>query len=115
MSPPSPSAGRPAIDLNHLSHSTLGNPSLAREVLGLFAEQATRVLGQLATVPPEAGALAHTLKGSARAIGAFAVADAAAALELAIRDGQAPSQALARLDAAVSAARIEVDELLCRA
>jgi HPt (histidine-containing phosphotransfer) domain-containing protein len=114
MCPSSSTASLPALDLDHLDQSTLGNPGLAREVLGLFADQAVRVLGQLATVPADAGALAHTLKGSARAIGAFGVAEAAAALELAIRDGTTPTQALAKLDAAVTAARAEVEKLLCR-
>ena len=105
-------ADRGPIDLEHLSQSTLGNSSLAREVLGLFADQAARVQGQLAAMPPDAGVLAHTLKGSARAIGAFAVADAAAALELAICEGRAPTQALADLEAAVTAARATVEEIL---
>ena len=112
MSSSPSTAGRGPIDLEHLGQSTLGNTSLAREVLGLFADQAARVQGQLAAAPPDAGALAHTLKGSARAIGAFAVADAAAALELAIREGQASAQALADLDAAVTAARAAVDAML---
>ncbi|MBV8922825.1 Hpt domain-containing protein [Bradyrhizobium sp.] len=105
-------ADRGPIDLEHLGQSTLGNASLAREVLGLFADQAARVQRQLAAVPPHAGALAHTLKGSARAIGAFAVADAAAALELAIREGRAPTRALADLDTAVKAARAAVEAIL---
>ena len=105
-------AGRSPIDLEHLGQSTLGDASLAREVLGLFADQAARVQRQLAAVPADAGTLAHTLKGSARAIGAFAVADAAAALELAIREGQAPAQALADLEAAVTAARAAVAAIL---
>jgi HPt (histidine-containing phosphotransfer) domain-containing protein len=105
-------AGRGPIDLEHLDQSTLGNPSLAREVLGLFSDQAARVQGRLAAMPADAGALAHTLKGSARAIGAFAVADAAAALELAIREGRAPTQALADLEAAVTAARAAIEALL---
>jgi HPt (histidine-containing phosphotransfer) domain-containing protein len=105
-------AERGPIDLEHLGRSTLGNTRLAREVLGLFADQAARMQGQLAAVPPDAGALAHTLKGSARAIGAFAVADAAAALELAIREGRVSVQALADLDAAVTAARAAVEAIL---
>jgi HPt (histidine-containing phosphotransfer) domain-containing protein len=112
MTSSSPIAGHDPIDLDHLRQNTLGNPGLAREVLGLFAEQVARVYGQLATLPPDAGALAHTLKGSARAIGAFSVAEAAAALELAIRDGTAPAQALADLDVAVTAARAAVEEIL---
>jgi HPt (histidine-containing phosphotransfer) domain-containing protein len=105
-------AGRGPIDLEHLGQSTLGSASLAREVLGLFADQAARLQGQLAAVPADADALAHTLKGSARAIGAFAVADAAAALELAIREGQAPTQALADLEASVTAARTAIEAIL---
>ena len=105
-------ANQEPIDLEHLGRSTLGNSSLAREVLGLFADQAARVQGQLAAAPHDAGALAHTLKGSARAIGAFAVADAAAALELAIREGQLSTGVLADLDAAVTAARAAVEAIL---
>ena len=66
------------IDLEHLRRMTLGDAGLEREVLAMFAAQTVSLIGTLATLPAEAGALAHTLKGSARAIGAFAVADAAA-------------------------------------
>jgi HPt (histidine-containing phosphotransfer) domain-containing protein len=108
----SPIAGRGPIDLDHLERNSLGDPGLAREVLGLFAEQLTRVVGQLATLPSDADVLAHTLKGSAQAIGAFDVAEAAAALELAIHDERAPTRALADLDAAATAARAAVEEML---
>jgi len=46
--------------------------------------------------------LAHRLKGSARAIGAFRVAERAAALECAIRGGDNPSQILLQLDHAMA-------------
>jgi HPt (histidine-containing phosphotransfer) domain-containing protein len=105
-------AGHGPIDLDHLERNTLGDSGLAREVLGLFADQLTRVVGQLATLPPDADALAHTLKGSAQAIGAFDVAEAAAALELAIRNGRARTEALADLDAAAAAVRAVVEEML---
>jgi HPt (histidine-containing phosphotransfer) domain-containing protein len=107
-----PIAGHGPIDLAHLRQSTFGDASLEREVLGLFAEQVERLLGQLMKLPPDAGVLAHTLKGSAQAIGAFAVAEAASALELAIRDGRAPAQALVDLDAAVTSARGAVEAIL---
>jgi HPt (histidine-containing phosphotransfer) domain-containing protein len=109
-----PITGHGPIDLEHLRRSTFGNVSLEREVLGLFADQAARVLGQLADLPPDAGALAHTLRGAACAIGAFGVAEAAAAIEIAIRDGTAPTQALADLDAAVTSARAAVETILRR-
>ena len=86
------------IDTGHLAHMTLGDASLEREVLAMFSAQAAGLVGKLATLPSDALALAHTLKGSARAIGAFAVADAAAVLEAAIRNGDDPQPALAELD-----------------
>jgi HPt (histidine-containing phosphotransfer) domain-containing protein len=80
----------------------------------MFSAQAASLVGSLATLPPDAGALAHTLKGSARAIGAFAVADAAAELEAALHSGNDPSEALAGLGDAVALARSAVDAILRR-
>jgi len=102
------------IDLDHLQRMTLGDAGLEREVLAMFSAQAASLIGALATLPPEAGALAHTLKGSARAIGAFAVAAAAEDLEAAMRNGGDTSQALAELDEAIARARSAVDEMLRR-
>jgi HPt (histidine-containing phosphotransfer) domain-containing protein len=68
----------------------------------------------LAALPEEAGELAHMLKGSARAIGAFAVADTAAALETALTNGNDPAEALAELNDAVAQARAAIDVLLHR-
>ena len=53
----------------------------------MFSAQAARLIDALAAMPADAAALAHTLKGSARAIGAFAVAEAAARLEAVIASG----------------------------
>src|SRR3954462_6506887 len=74
------------IDIEHLRRMTLGDAGLEHEVLAMFSAQAARLIDPLATLPAEAGALAHTLKGSARAIGAFGVAEAAERLEAAIDD-----------------------------
>lgn len=74
---------------------TLGDAGLEREVLEMFARQAGQLAATLATGPPETAALVHTLKGSARAIGAIRVAEAAAAMERTMRDGQAHAQAQA--------------------
>jgi HPt (histidine-containing phosphotransfer) domain-containing protein len=101
------------IDVDHLKRMTLGDASLEREVLAMFAGQAARLIDALAVLPPEAAELAHTLKGSARAIGAFHVADAAEALEAAIKDGE-PSEALAALRHAVAQARTAIDAMLRR-
>ena len=102
------------IDFEHLQRMTLGDADLEREVLAMFSAQAASVIGTLATLPANAGALAHTLKGSARAIGAFGVADAAEALEAAILKGGDPAQVLAALNDAVAQARMAVDAVLRR-
>jgi HPt (histidine-containing phosphotransfer) domain-containing protein len=93
---------------------TLGDVALERQVLGMFASQSTSLIEKLAALPAEAGALAHTLKGSARAIGAFRVADCAEALEAAIRQGENPAKCQVELKAAVADARTAIDTLLQR-
>jgi HPt (histidine-containing phosphotransfer) domain-containing protein len=100
------------IDLQHLARMTLGDAGLEREVLGMFARQAAGLVGKLAALPAEAVALAHTLKGSARAIGAFRVAECAEVLELAIRQGENPAKSLIELKAAVADARAAIDAML---
>lgn len=104
------------IDFEHLASMTLGDPALECEVLTMFAAQSAKLLDQLAPLPPGAGALAHTLKGSARAIGAFAVAEAAARLEAAL-GGAGPGEARAALDGlndAVAAAQGAIEAFLSR-
>ncbi len=91
---------------------TLGDAELEQEVLGMFAEQAVRLLAAMTAMPAETGALAHKLKGSARGIGAFAVADAAAGLETAMRTGRGRSDAFAALKAAVTEARAAIEAIL---
>jgi HPt (histidine-containing phosphotransfer) domain-containing protein len=102
------------IDIEHLQRMTLGDARLEREVLAMFSAQAASLVGSLAALPPDAGALTHTLKGSARAIGAFAVADAAAELEAALQRRDDPTDALAGLNDAVALARAAVDAILRR-
>ena len=102
------------IDFEHLKRMTLGDAGLEHEVLAMFSAQSAKLLDTLATLPPEAGALAHTLKGSARAIGALAVAEAAARLEAALADGRDPSEALAELGDAVALARTAIEAILRR-
>ncbi|MDB5681328.1 MAG: histidine kinase [Sphingomonas bacterium] len=102
------------IDIEHLGRMTLGDASLEQEVLAMFAAQSVTLIGALATLPPEAGALAHTRKGSARAIGAFGVADAAEELEAALGNGGNPAKALTGLKDAVAQARAAIDAILRR-
>ena len=102
------------INIAHLKRMTLGDAGLEREVLAMFAGQAARLIGALAALPPDAAELAHTLNGSARAIGAFPVADAAEAFEAALWDGGEPSEALSALQQAIAEACSAIDAMLRR-
>jgi len=67
------------LDAEHLTRATLGDVALRREVLGLFLRQSDLLMLRLAgaTHRREWCEAAHTLKGSARSIGAFRLADSA--------------------------------------
>ena len=83
-------------------------------MLSLFAKQSRDLIVRLATMPDDAAALAHTLKGSARAIGAFRVAEAALYFEGALRDEHDLTGALNTLRDAVDEARTAIDTMLRR-
>lgn len=100
------------LDLDHLARMTLGDAGLEQEVLAMFAEQSVRLIAAMSAVPADAAVLAHKLKGSARGVGAFAVADAAASLETAIRTGDNPSRAFAALKEAVAEVRAVIATIL---
>jgi HPt (histidine-containing phosphotransfer) domain-containing protein len=101
------------IDLVHLAQMTLGDTSLEREVLDLFDRQVVMLLGRMGNEQPRVvAALAHTLIGSARGIGAWKVAEAAEAVErLAARDVPALTGAIERLASAVDEARAVIADL----
>jgi HPt (histidine-containing phosphotransfer) domain-containing protein len=103
------------IDLEHLGRMTLGDAKLERQVLALFLAQTSRLVDAFAGATGDAGALAHTLKGSALAIGAFRLADAAGGLETAVLTGDDPSPAYADLRLAFAEARVAIDAILRRA
>jgi HPt (histidine-containing phosphotransfer) domain-containing protein len=103
------------LDREHLRRMALGDLALEREVLEMFVAQASRLVdaGALADASAkEASVMAHTLKGSAQSIGAFGVADHAAALEAALQRGEEPTQALAGLRDAVAQARTAIEAIL---
>lgn len=106
------------LDLVHLSRQTFGDHALEAELLALFERQAAQLAARLAA-PRGAGDasaridLAHMLKGSARSVGAFAVAAAAQAYENALREGDAGDGALCdRLLAEIAAVRAVIADLL---
>ena len=108
-------ATEPAIDVAHLGRMTFGEKNLEGEVLRLFDRQAGMLLARIQAASPEAVAsCAHTLKGSARGIGAWQVAKAAEAVELAagVGDAAALRGEVKTLAAAVAVARAAITELL---
>jgi hypothetical protein len=102
------------IDFEHLAGMTFGETALEREVLTLFDRQADLLLSRMRDAPPAvAAAYAHTLKGSARGIGAWRVAEAAGAVEInaAGADQVAAIDAVARLAAAVDETKALIAEI----
>jgi HPt (histidine-containing phosphotransfer) domain-containing protein len=101
------------IDLVHLSRMTLGDRGLEREVLALFDRQATVMVSRMRSASPgSVTTVAHTLKGSARGVGAWRVAAAAEAVELAATGEGDLSAAITRLAAMAEEARAVIAELL---
>ena len=105
-------SGPRPIDLVHLSKYTLGNRSLENELLGLFRNQADVYLARLeAGDDKEWRDAAHSLKGSARGLGAWALGDLAEEAEktpLAARDRD---DVMARIREAVAAVNAFIDSV----
>jgi len=106
-------AGVP-IDRAHLARFTLGSAELEREILGLFLAQLPLSIEQLrfAATDREWQIAAHTIKGSARAVGAWQVGRLAAEAEkvAGCGDGRVRAAMLLRLDEAFEAVQGYVDE-----
>lgn len=73
LSPSEPSL----FDLAHLQRYTAGDKDLERELVALMLDQAERCLGLMLVARERAEwrTAVHTLKGSARGVGAFALGD----------------------------------------
>ncbi len=72
----------PIIDTDHLNQQTFDDPDLKHEILLMFKEQSIVLLAALDAQSGQARSdTAHRLKGSALAIGATQLAEAADALE----------------------------------
>lgn len=97
-----------ALNMEHLNRFTLGDAILTEEVLGLFREQVnmwSRVLDP--ALPDQAWRdAAHTLKGAALGVGAFALAGACAEAEVAAERGPAAR------DIALAELRLQADRAL---
>jgi HPt (histidine-containing phosphotransfer) domain-containing protein len=106
-------ASQPVIDLVHLGRMTLGEKSLEAEVLALFDRQTDMLLTRMEQAPPAAAAaFAHTIKGSARGIGAWRVAEAAEAVERAAAGSADLTGVIGGLTAAVDEAHNAIADLL---
>jgi len=71
------------LDLEHLSRQTMGDRALEQEVLAMFSHHIGAIRDGIAGADEaERRRLAHTLKGSARSVGAFALADCAQRIEV---------------------------------
>jgi|SRR5262245_7778320 len=113
LAPSEPAISEPAIDRAHLARMTHGERDLECEVLQLYATQADLLLGRMGQATPAVvGALAHTLCGSSRGIGAWRVADAAAAVEADAAQGRDMVASVARLASAIRAAQVHIVELI---
>ena len=96
------------FDVQYFSQATAGDVALQREVAGLFRGQAPSWRERLAESEPRARSdAAHTIKGSARGMGFYAlaiaceIAESKQGADLEAIDGvlQALDEALAALDA----------------
>ena len=96
-----PSTIRP-LDLVHLARQTGGDRALENEILQLFRQQIALCAGQLKmTSGRERKLIAHTIKGSARAVGAFGLSRIAAQIE----DAPADAKLIAAIETEVARIR----------
>ena len=112
---PRKASSRP-VDLVHLSRYTLGDRALEREVLELFSAQGSVYLERLRGAPSdmEWQHAAHSLKGSAKAIGAWRVASACERAEAVSGEALAAARTLhlRDLEASLQEAEIYIGALL---
>lgn len=103
---------RQPVDHDHLARYTFGNKALEFEVLSLFAEHVPAYLASLrdARTDKEWRDAAHTLKGSARTVGAMFVAELAERAEAfrGIPDAAAKLMTLEALSEAITEARAHI-------
>jgi HPt (histidine-containing phosphotransfer) domain-containing protein len=107
------------VDMAHLARYTGGDAALNAEVFELFVGQATELMGQLECVIQTGDTqrwrhVTHTVKGAARGIGAFELADAAASAEPIdpALDAERAAGALRQINAQAEAVRLFIDAYL---
>lgn len=104
----------PILDLTHLRKYTLGAGDLEREILALFLAELpnTRKALEAASTRSAWHMAAHTLKGSALAVGAGRLAAAGSAAELLQRPSDCDrASAITRVTSAIDEVRAEIVRL----
>jgi HPt (histidine-containing phosphotransfer) domain-containing protein len=107
-----------AVDLEHLDKYTGGNFALNREILQLFDNQCQEMLAKLENIaggdrdPKSWREITHSLKGAARGVGAFALADAAAQAEKVGSDRLAAIEAIQEMKARSQAVQLFIEDLI---
>ena len=114
--------GAAAVDLQHLDRYTGGDRAINEEVLRLFEGSCYELVQRLETAVVDAAATAdpktwrevtHTLKGAARGVGAFSLADATAAAEkVTLSDRMAVIAAVQRVKLKAEAVHIFIQDFL---
>jgi HPt (histidine-containing phosphotransfer) domain-containing protein len=115
------SARQCVVDLIHLARYTGGDEAINTEILRLFDAQTSEIVGRLQAILDARDAKSwreatHSLKGAARGIGAFSMADAAAFAEPIdpIKDRGNASLALAALKTRAEAVQAFIKDYLER-
>lgn len=104
------------IDMKHLARYTGGDAKLDAEILRLFDAQASGLVDRLRETLVSGDAkswkeITHSIKGAARGIGAFALADAAVFCEdVGLADPKAAAEAVTRLASEAAAVRAYIEE-----
>ena len=93
------------IDFGHLARQTFADHALERELLELFAAQCDVLVPAIgdARRPQDGVMAAHTLKGSARAVGAWVLAALADRAETLLGAGDADGVAILMADVIIAA------------
>ena len=105
--------GTRPVDLVHLSKFTMGRRDLEAEILGLFRQQLAASLSKLEAAADDKAwkEAAHTLKGSARGVGAWELGDASERAEK-LLDAAARAGSVSELATLVTAVTAFIDDLL---
>ena len=106
----------PAIlDWSHLERVTFGDSALVAELLGLFLAQSGGLVRTISSGQAGADAATHKLKGSARAIGAFALESATVTCEGAIATSVQGIAAIASLNLRWAELKLAIETHLAKA